>query len=71
MKLFFGAMYLFIGAFGASMDLGGLPVYGVLMVDAGDIKMCWTSHEKTSLCMYVYVEIYYNTGKGPTMVEHL
>ena len=27
MKLFFGAMYLFIGTFAALMDLGGLPFF--------------------------------------------
>ncbi len=41
MKLMgFGAMKLFIGALTAFIDLGGLPVFGMLTVDHGDIKMC-------------------------------
>jgi hypothetical protein len=36
----FGAIKLFIAAFAASIDLGGFPVFGMLMVDPGDIKMC-------------------------------
>jgi hypothetical protein len=40
MKLVFGEMKLFIEAFAAFMDLGGLQVFGMLMVDPGDIKMC-------------------------------
>ena len=64
-KLFFEAMYLFIGAFAAFMDLFGLPVFGMLMVDAGVSKICWTSHEKTSqwvcMCMQRYTTI---LGKG-------
>ncbi len=31
----------FIGAFAAFMDLGGLPVFGMLTVNSGDIKMCF------------------------------
>jgi hypothetical protein len=41
MKLMvFEAMKLFIGAFAEFIDLGGLPVFGMLMVDPGDINMC-------------------------------
>jgi hypothetical protein len=70
-KLFFEAMYLFIGAFAAFMDLFGLPVFGMLMVDAGVSKNLLDLPGKNiSVGMYVYAEIYYNTRKGPIMVEH-
>jgi hypothetical protein len=39
MKLVFGTMKLFIAAFAGFMDLGGLPVFGMLTVDPGDINM--------------------------------
>ncbi len=38
-KLVFEAIKVFIGAFAAFMDFGGLPVFGMLMVDPGDINM--------------------------------
>ncbi len=54
MNLVFGAMTLFIGAFAGLIDLGGLPVFGMLMADPGDIKMnsthnIWANPKKENM----------------------